>query len=97
MSFFYTVLYLAYIYGSAGCVVTKLNTVHVCSVAKSNGDILQILRKIHPSSDSRNPSCWRLCGLVQLGTLHVHACIIKIFSSRQKNCMQRLRLSMEDL
>ena len=38
-------------------------------------------RKTYPSSDSGNPSWCRLCGLIQLGTLH----IVKICSWRQKN------------
>ena len=41
--------------------------------------------KTCPSSDSRNPSCCRLCDLVQLGTLH----IVKICSWRQKNNARR--------
>ena len=45
-------------------------------------------RKTYPSSDSGNPSCCRLCGLVQLGTLH----IAKICSWMQKNnCMPHAR------
>jgi len=46
------------------------------------------------SSDRGNPSCCRLCGLVQLGMLH----IVKISSRRQMiNCTLRSRLCMEDL
>ena len=48
-------------------------------------------RKTYPSSDSGNPSCCRLCGLVQLGTLH----IVKIPSRRQKNnCRPPPRLTV---
>ena len=44
-------------------------------------EILPKRRKTYPSSDSGNPSWFRLCGLVQLGTLH----IVKICSWRQNN------------
>ena len=57
--------------------------------------VLQMSRKTHPSSDGRNPSCCRLCGLVQLGTVHIvtspqegkriaclgRGCLWKIFKS----------------
>ena len=43
--------------------------------------MLTTRRKTYPSSGSGNPSCCRLCGLVQLGTLHT----VKICSRRQKN------------
>ena len=44
-------------YGSAGCIVTKINQ------QRDDALILQIPRKTPLSSDSRNPSCCRLYGL----------------------------------
>ena len=50
-------LYLTY--GSAGCVVTKINQ------ERDDALILQMPRKSHLTSDSGNPSCGSLCGLVK--------------------------------
>ena len=46
-------------YGSAGCVVTTINW------QRDDALTLQMPRIIPLSSDSRNPSCCRLCGLVK--------------------------------
>ena len=44
---------------------------------RNGGDILQRPRKTYPSSDSGSPSCCRLCGLVQLGTLMFYFCVFR--------------------
>jgi len=66
-----------------------------CSAAMSGSNILQTPRKTYLSSDSGNPSRWRLC-MVQWRTV----LIVKISIRRMENCTPRLRLCllcMEDL
>ena len=82
-----------------GALVGILSTLSLreCGI-RCHQNILPTRRKTYPSSNNGNPSCCRLCGLVQLGTLH----IVRICSWRQKNnCTPHARqprlCGMEDL
>ena len=62
-----------------------------CSGAKSGGNILQTPRKTYLSSDSRNSSCWMLCGSRR--TLH----ILRISSRRWMENSRKLHTAANAL